>query len=66
MAAKASARRWRHRLKRVMRPRDASADFDDTAYDGGVSGGAYTRHILLAALVIAALVGLWRCAGGGS
>jgi hypothetical protein len=57
-------KRWRHRWGIARAPRDASADFDDAAYDGGVSGGAYTRHIVLAALVIAAITGLWAWAGG--
>jgi hypothetical protein len=52
-------RRWPRRLRRVLRPRDASADFDDTAYDGGVSGGAYARHILLAAVLILLAAASW-------
>jgi hypothetical protein len=64
MSAKPGRRRWRQHLRRVLRPRDASADFDDTAYDGGVSGGAYTRHVVLAALVVFVLAGLWAWLDG--
>ncbi|UPG95219.1 hypothetical protein [Luteibacter aegosomatissinici] len=47
-------RNRRLRLPFVRHPRDASHEFDDASYDGGVSGGAYTRHIVL--FVIAAIV----------
>lgn len=64
MARTKGRARWQNRLSRVRRPRDASTDFDDTAYDGGVSGGAYTRHIVVAALLIAVLAALWMWLSG--
>lgn len=50
-------RKRRLRLPFVRHPRDATRDFDDASYDGGVSGGAYLRHIMVVAALLA-LVGL--------
>lgn len=44
--------RKRLRLPFVRHPRDASHDFNDASYDGGVSGGAYLRHVILIAIVL--------------
>lgn len=55
-------RRKRLRLPFVRHPRDASHDYDDASYDGGVSGGPYLRHVLLAALLIAVVAVLLRWA----
>ncbi|NID17210.1 hypothetical protein [Luteibacter yeojuensis] len=48
-------RRKRLRLPFVRHPRDASHDFDDASYDGGTSGGAYLRHVVILAIVLAAI-----------
>lgn len=64
MTQKRVRRRWPHRWGIAKVPPDASTEFDDAAYDGGVSGGAYTRHIVLAAVVIALVAGLWAWASG--
>ncbi len=53
----------RFRLPFVRHPRDASHDYDDASYDGGgASGGAYLRHIVIAAVVLALLAALLRWA----
>jgi hypothetical protein len=44
--------RKRLRLPFVRHPRDASHDFNDASYDGGVSGGAYLRYVILIAIVL--------------
>jgi hypothetical protein len=49
-------RRRRSRLKSVRRPHDASHEFDDADYDGGVSGGHFL-HVVIGA-VVAIIVGL--------
>lgn len=53
-------KRRRLRLPFVRHPHDASHEFDDASYDGGVSGGAYARHIVLAALAIIILLAIVR------
>ncbi|KAF1007871.1 MAG: hypothetical protein GAK28_01347 [Luteibacter sp.] len=55
------SRRKRLRLPFVRHPRDASHDFDDASYDGGISGGPYFRHIVLAVILVVALVAIVRC-----
>ncbi|WP_413624218.1 hypothetical protein [Luteibacter sp. Lutesp34] len=49
-------RRKRLRLPFVRHPRDASHDYDDASYDGGATGGAYLRHIVIVAIVLAVVV----------
>ncbi|MEZ2419294.1 hypothetical protein [Luteibacter sp. RCC_6_2] len=53
-------RRKRLRLPFVRHPRDASHDYDDASYDGGVSGGAYLRHVLIVVLALAVVAALAR------
>ena len=53
-------RKRRFRLPLIRHPRDASHDFNDASYDGGVSGGAYTKHIVIAALVLIVLAAIAR------
>ncbi|MGE7139269.1 hypothetical protein ACQKIE_16705 [Luteibacter sp. NPDC031894] len=53
-------RRKRLRLPFVRHPRDASHDYDDASYDGGVSGGAYLRHVVMVAAVVIAVAALLR------
>jgi hypothetical protein len=55
-------RKRRLRLPFVRHPRDASHEFDDASYDGGVSGGAYLRHIVVGALVLAVVLACLRWA----
>lgn len=55
------SRRKRLRLPFVRHPRDASHDFDDSSYDGGISGGPYFRHVVLAVILLVALVVIVRC-----
>lgn len=55
-------RKRRLRLPFIRHPRDASHEFDDASYDGGVSGGSYTRHIIIAALIVIVLLALLRWA----
>lgn len=57
-----SRRKKRFRLPFVRHPRDASHDYDDASYDGGATGGAYLRHIVIAAVAIALLAALLRWA----
>ncbi|MET4676263.1 MULTISPECIES: hypothetical protein [unclassified Luteibacter] len=45
-------RKRRLRLPFVRHPRDATHDFDDASYDGGASGGAYLRHIVVVAVLL--------------
>ncbi|QWT18843.1 hypothetical protein KPL74_13945 [Bacillus sp. NP157] len=52
----------RFRLPFVRHPRDASHDYNDASYDGGVSGGAYTRHIVIGVIVVVTLVAVLRWA----
>jgi hypothetical protein len=54
--------RRRLRLPFVRRPRDASHDYDDASYDGGVSGGPYVRHILWGAALLIIVLALLRLA----
>ncbi len=54
------ARKRRFRLPFVRHPRDASRDYDDASYDGGVSGGAYTRHVIVAAIALAVIAAVLR------
>lgn len=42
----------RFRLPFVRHPRDASRDYDDASYDGGVSGSGYMRHIVIVVVVL--------------
>ncbi|WP_285406637.1 hypothetical protein [Luteibacter sp. ME-Dv--P-043b] len=53
-------RKRRLRLPFVRRPRDAKGDFDDANYDGGVSGGAYLRHIVMVAVLLVVIAGILR------
>ena len=53
-------KRRRLRLPFVRHPHDASHEFDDASYDGGVSGGAYLRHVVLAVVVIAVVAAVLR------
>lgn len=55
-----SKRRKRLRLPFVRHPRDASHDYDDASYDGGVSGGAYLRHVLMVAIALAVIAAILR------
>lgn len=50
-------RKRRLRLPFVRHPRDATHDFDDASYDGGASGGAYLRHIVVV-VVLLGVIGL--------
>ncbi|WP_157006284.1 hypothetical protein [Luteibacter yeojuensis] len=50
----------RFRLPFTRHPRDASRDFDDASYDGGMSGGAYTKHIVAGVAVLIVLVAILR------
>ena len=54
--------RKRLRLPFVRHPRDASHDFNDASYDGGVSGGAYLRHIVVAVVLVVVVVSVLRWA----
>ena len=54
------ARKRRFRLPFVRHPHDASHEFDDASYDGGVSGGAYLRHVLVVAALIAIVAAILR------
>ncbi|GAA0910679.1 hypothetical protein KR767_03535 [Luteibacter anthropi] len=54
-------RRKRLRLPFVRHPRDASQEFDDASYDGGISGGSYLRHVVLAVVILTILAGVVRC-----
>jgi len=49
----------------VRHPRDASHDYDDASYDGGATGGAYLRHIVIVAIVLAVVVAVlhWLAPG---
>jgi len=53
-------RRKRLRLPFVRHPRDASHDYDDASYDGGVSGGAYLRHVVILAIALILVIALLR------
>lgn len=53
-------RRKRLRLPFVRHPHDASHEYDDASYDGGVSGGAYLRHVLIVVIVLAAIAAILR------
>lgn len=53
-------RRKRLRPPFVRHPRDASHDYDDASYDGGASGGAYLRHVLIVVLVLAVVAAIAR------
>jgi len=53
-------RRKRLRLPFVRHPRDASHDYDDASYDGGVSGGAYLRHVVIVAVLLAVVAAILR------
>jgi hypothetical protein len=55
-------RKKRLRLPFVRHPRDASHEYDDASYDGGVSGGRYLRHVVAVAAAIILLVALLRWA----
>ncbi|HXO99083.1 MAG TPA: hypothetical protein VN813_01210 [Luteibacter sp.] len=55
-----SKRRKRLRLPFVRHPRDASHDYDDASYDGGVSGGAYLRHVLIVVVAVAVIAAVLR------
>jgi len=48
-------RRRKFRLPFVRHPHDASHEYDDASYDGGVSGGAYLRHVVMAVVVVIVL-----------
>lgn len=54
------ARKRRFRLPFVRHPHDASHEFDDASYDGGVSGGAYLRHVIVVAVLIAIVAAILR------
>jgi hypothetical protein len=53
-------RKRRLRLPFVRHPRDAKGDFDDASYDGGVSGGAYLRHIMVVSVLLGAIAVILR------
>jgi hypothetical protein len=53
-------RKRRLRLPFVRHPHDASHEFDDASYDGGVSGGPYARHLVVGALIVIVILALWR------
>lgn len=53
-------RRKRLRLPFVRHPRDASHDYDDASYDGGASGGAYLRHVLMVVIALAVIAAILR------
>jgi hypothetical protein len=53
-------RKRRLRLPFVRHPRDASHEFDDASYDGGISGGAYTKHIVVAVVILIILIAIAR------
>jgi len=55
-------RKRRLRLPFVRHPRDASHDYDDASYDGGVSGGPYLRHIVIGVAVVVVVVAILRWA----
>lgn len=50
----------RLRLPFVRHPRDASHEFDDASYDGGMSGGAYTKHVVVGVVVLIVLIAALR------
>jgi hypothetical protein len=50
----------RLRLPFVRHPRDASHEYDDASYDGGVSGGPYLRHIVTGVVMLIAIVAILR------
>jgi len=54
--------RKRLRLPFVRHPRDASHDYDDASYDGGVSGGPYLRHVVVIVVVVAVIAAILRWA----
>jgi hypothetical protein len=54
--------RKRRRLPFVRRPHDASHEYDDASYDGGVSGGPYLRHIVIGVVVLIVIVTIVRWA----
>ena len=56
------SRKRRLRLPFVRRPHDASHEYDDASYDGGVSGGPYLRHIVIGAAIVIAIIALLRWA----
>ncbi|MGN6479581.1 hypothetical protein [Luteibacter sp.] len=53
-------RKRRLRLPFIRHPRDASHEFDDASYDGGVSGGAYMKHIVVAVVILIILIAIAR------
>jgi hypothetical protein len=53
-------RKRRFRLPFVRHPRDASHDYDDASYDGGVSGGSYLRHIVAGVVILVIVVAILR------
>jgi hypothetical protein len=53
-------RKRRLRLPFIRHPRDASHEFDDASYDGGISGGAYARHLVVGAIVLIVILALLR------
>jgi hypothetical protein len=55
-------RKRRLRLPFVRHPRDASHEFDDASYDGGVSGGAYLRHVVVVVALLIAIGSILRWA----
>ncbi|HEV7776089.1 MAG TPA: hypothetical protein VGO76_04435 [Luteibacter sp.] len=64
-ATPATAKRGRRPAKPVRRPHDASHEFDDADYDGGVSGGHFLHLVVgvVAAIVICLLVLHWAVPG---
>lgn len=54
------ARKRRLRLPFVRHPRDASHEYDDASYDGGVSGGPYLRHIVIGVLIVIVIIAIAR------
>jgi hypothetical protein len=53
-------RKRRFRLSFVRHPRDASHDYDDASYDGGVSGGPYLRHVVAGVVILIVVVAILR------
>lgn len=53
-------RKRRLRLPFVRRPHDASHEYDDASYDGGVSGGPYLRHIVTGVVVLIFIIAILR------
>jgi hypothetical protein len=65
IVAPSPRRRRRSALKAIRRPHDASDEFDDADYDGGVSGGHFLHVVIgiVVAIIVIVLLLRWLVPG---